>query len=158
MALGAATKGITIQFRGDTTNLGKAMTEINRDAKQVDKALREVNRALKFNPGNTDLIAQKQTLLKEKIEKTKEELKAFERAQKDLDDRGVEKTSQEYMEVQRRIIEANSKLEHFNAELKRIDYARVEALGRSLQNAGQKMKTAQDHEPVALGHPFAPPA
>lgn len=135
-------KGITIEFNGDTTKLGKALTEINRKAGDVDKALREVNRALKFNPGNTELIAQKQQLLKTKIQQTKEQLQAFERAQKDLDDRGVEKTSQEYMELRRKIIEADSKLQHFNAELRRLNYAKIEALGKSFQNAGRKMRTA----------------
>ena len=77
MALGGTVKGITIEFNGDTTKLGKAFTEINNKAKGVDQALQEVRRALKFNPGNTELLAQKQTLLKQKIAQTKEQLNAL---------------------------------------------------------------------------------
>lgn len=151
MAIGAGIKGITIQFNGDTTNLGKAMTDINNKAKGVDQSLREVNRALKFNPGNTELIAQKQTLLKQKIEQTKAQLQAFKAAQKNMDAQGVDKTSQEYMELKRRIIETESKLEHFQGELKKLDYARINAIGQSFQKAGQKMRTAGMYSTIAGG-------
>ena len=120
MALGGTIKGITIEFNGDTTKLGKAFTDINAKAEGVDRALKEVNRALKFNPHNTELLAQKQTLLKTKIAQTKEQLNALKAAQKTLDDDpAVDKTSQEYMKLKREIIEAESKLNHFNAELQK---------------------------------------
>lgn len=56
-------KGITIEFDGDTTKLGRALNDINAKAKGVDKELKAINKSLKFNPKNTELIAQKQTLL-----------------------------------------------------------------------------------------------
>lgn len=63
-------KGITIEFDANTTELGKALRQINNDAKGLDKDLKEVNKALKFNPKNTELLSQKATLLKDKIEQT----------------------------------------------------------------------------------------
>lgn len=152
MALGGTVKGLTIQFNGDTTNLGKAFTEINNKAKGVDQSLKEVNRALKFNPGNTDLIAQKQTLLKTKIAQTKEQLQALKAAQKTLDDDpAVDKTSQEYMKLKREIIEAESKLNHFNAELQKAKYAKVIQTGEAFKSAGQKMRTAGTYATIAGG-------
>ena len=53
-------KGITIEFRGETTKLGKAMRTIKNESRSIDSELKKVNQALKFNPGNTELIAQKQ--------------------------------------------------------------------------------------------------
>ena len=56
-------KGITIEFRGDSTKLDKALRSIKKESKSVDSQLRDVNRALKFNPNSTELLAQKQNLL-----------------------------------------------------------------------------------------------
>lgn len=152
MALGGTVKGITIEFNGDTTKLGKAFTEINNKAKGVDQALREVNRALKFNPSNTELLAQKQTLLKTKIAQTKEQLNALKAAQKTLDDDpAVDKTSQEYMKLKREIIEAESKLNHFNAELQKAKYAKIIQTGEAFKTAGQKMRTAGTYMTMAGG-------
>ena len=152
MALGRAIKGITIQFNGDTTNLGKAFTDINNKAKGVDQALRQVNNALKFNPGNTELIAQKQVLLKQKIEQTESQLKALKATQATLDDDpAVDKTSQEYMELRRKIIEAESKLTHFNQELQKTKYAQITKVGDAFQKAGQKMRTVGTYATIAGG-------
>lgn len=134
-------KGITIEFDADTTELGRALKKINSDAKGVDKSLREVNKSLKFNPGNTELLAQKQTLLKDKIDQTKRQLEAFKNAQKTLDAQGVDHNSQEYMELRRNIIETESKLKHFQEELKKTAEVKFEQLGSSIQNVGDKMQT-----------------
>ena len=68
-------KGITIEFRGDTTQLDKALRQVNSETKKIDKELNAVNKALKFNPKNVDLLRQKQTLLTEKIGETEDKLK-----------------------------------------------------------------------------------
>lgn len=123
-------KGITIEFRGDTTKLDKALRTVNKETRSIDNELRKVDKALKFNPGNTQLLAQKQTLLREKISKTDEALQSLKKAQADMDSRGVEKTSAEYREVERQIIETESKLKNFNSQLKRTQ-AEASKLGRA---------------------------
>ena len=62
--MAGAIKGITIEFNGDTSRLGKALQTIEKDSRGVDRALKQINKSLKFNPGNTELLAQKQQLLK----------------------------------------------------------------------------------------------
>ena len=113
-------KGITIEFRGETTKLGKAMRTIKKESRSVDSELKKVNQALKFNPGNTELIAQKQSLLKQKIKSTEQALSELKNAQKQLDAKGVDKTSAEYQSLRREIIETESKLKTFNRELKKV--------------------------------------
>lgn len=143
MALGKNIKGITIEFGADTTKLGKAITEIDKKTKSLDTDLRAVDRALKFNPGNTELLAQKQQLLGQKINETKNRLTALKEAQSKLDDDpAVDKTSQDYMELRREIITTESKLKHFNAELQKAKYANITRMGEAFQTAGQKMRTA----------------
>lgn len=132
-------KGITIEFRGDTTKLDKALRSIKKESKGVDSQLKEVNRALKFNPNNTELIAQKQTILKQKIKTTKDELNAFKNAEKELKANNVDEQSQEWMEVRRNIIQCESKLKYFNKELKKVAAPQLKALGQQLQNIGNKM-------------------
>ncbi len=137
-------KGITIEFDGNTTKLSKALSDIKTKSKGVDSALRDINKALKFNPGNTELLAQKQTLLKEKIQATKDRLEAFKAAQKSMDSEGVDKTSKEYMEVRRNIIQCESQVKTFNAELKKTDAAasHVGQLGQKFQDTGEKISGA----------------
>lgn len=134
-------KGITIEFDGDTTKLGKALKKVNDEAKGVDKDLKAVNKSLKFNPKSTELIAQKQTLLKDKIEQTKKQLDAFKAAEKSMKANGVDETSQEFMEVRRNIIEAESKIKHFNTELEKTKRMKLDQLSQSFKGVGSKISS-----------------
>ena len=140
-------KGITIEFNGDTTKLDKALRQIKNSTKDIDKELKNVDKALKFNPTNIDLWRQKQELLTQKIEQTKENLKKLKDAQAQLDAQGVDKSSEEYRKLQREIIETESKLKHFEAEQRKIGNVKLKAaseqfkeLGSRLNEAGQKMR------------------
>ncbi len=133
-------KGITIQFDADTTSLGRALDKVNKEAKGIDASLRSVNKALKFNPKNTELIAQKQTLLKQKIEQSKKQLEAFKAAEKTMRANGVDEQSQEFMELRRNIIETESRIKHFSGELEKLRRIRFEQVGQSIQDVGNKMQ------------------
>lgn len=135
-------KGITIQFNGDTTKLDKALRQIKNESKSIDQQLREVNRSLKFNPNNAELLRQKFTLLGQKIDATENQLKQFKAAEAQLRAQNVSKQSSEWMEVRRNIIEAESKLKHYNAELKKVKYANITKMGEAFKTAGQNMRTA----------------
>ena len=142
MAIGKNIKGITIEFSGDTTKLGKAMESIRKDAKSVDTQLKQVNNALKFNPKNTELLAQKQQLLGQKVDLTKNKLNALREAQAKMDaDPSVDKTSQDYMELRREIIVAESQLRNFTKQLKEVENIKFTQVGEGLQKIGGKMQT-----------------
>lgn len=139
---GGNIKGITIEFNGETTKLDKALRKINQESKSIDQQLKEVNRSLRFNPRNTELLKQKFTLLGQKIDQTDKQLDQFRNAQKQLQAQGVSKQSAEWMKVRRSIIEAESKLKHYKAELRAVKYANITAMGNSFKNAGAGMRTA----------------
>lgn len=146
MAIGKNIKGITIEFNGDTTKLGKAITDADKKTKSLDNQLKQVNKALKFNPGNTELLAQKQQLLGKKVEETKNKLTALKEAQAKLDDDpAVDKTSQDYMELRREIIETESKLKHFEQQMKELNNIKFEQLGKKVQDVGNKVKSVGDN-------------
>lgn len=78
-------KGITIEIDGKTNGLTKALEEVNRNIKSVSGELREVNQLLKLDPGNTELIAQKQKLLSQAIEETTLKLSTLKKAKSEAD-------------------------------------------------------------------------
>ena len=80
----ARIKGITIEFKGETTKLEQAIRKVNSSTKEIDSSLKKVNNALKFNPTNVELWRQKQTLLKAKIDETTRSLDELKNMQKQL--------------------------------------------------------------------------
>lgn len=140
-------KGITIEFRGDTTKLDKALRQVNNETRTIDKELRNVDKALKFNPTSVELWRQKQQLLSQKINETKDKLDLLKQQQAAMDASGVDKNSMEYQKLQREIIETESKLKTFEGQLKAVGNVNLRAAseqfkewGGSLTEAGQKMQ------------------
>ena len=134
-------KGIKIEFEGDTTKLDKALRSVDKSTAAIDKELKQVNKDLKFNPNNVDLWKQKQTLLTEKVSETTKKLDALKQAQSQLDDDpAIDKNTAEYRELQREIIETESKLKHFEGQLKEIGNANLKVLGQQLEEVGGKVQ------------------
>ena len=67
-------KGITVEIGGDTTKLSDALKNVNKSIRQTQDQLRDVNKLLKLDPGNADLLVQKQKYLSAAISDTKEKL------------------------------------------------------------------------------------
>lgn len=135
-------KGITIQFEGDTTKLDKALRQVDKSTRNIDKELKQVNKALKFNPTSVTLWQQKQTLLNQKVTETKKKLDALKQAQAKMDAAGVDKNSEEYRQLQREIIETESKLKNFENQLRQIGNVKLRALSEQFKQVGDKMKNA----------------
>lgn len=74
-------KGITIEIGGETTKLSKALSDVNSTSGSLQKELKEVDKLLKLDPTNTELLAQKQQLLKEAIGNTKDKLDTLKEAE-----------------------------------------------------------------------------
>lgn len=137
-------KGITVEFDGDTSKLNKALKDIRKEAGAVDKELKDVNKLLKFNPKNAELLAQKQTLLKKKIADTEQSLKNLKAVQDRMDADNVDENSEAYRKVRREIIEAESKLKHYNAELQKTqrESTKLYRMGDAFKTAGGKIEGA----------------
>ena len=56
-------KGITVTIDGDNRNLVKVLSNTEKEARSLSSELKGVNSLLKFDPKNTELLAQKQTVL-----------------------------------------------------------------------------------------------
>ena len=58
--VGSRIKGITVEIGGDTTKLQSALKGVNSEIKNTQSHLKDVEKLLKLDPGNTELLAQKQ--------------------------------------------------------------------------------------------------
>ena len=57
---GSRIKGITVEIGGDTTKLQSALKGVNSEIKNTQSQHKDVEKLLKLDPGNTELLAQKQ--------------------------------------------------------------------------------------------------
>ena len=144
-------KGITIEFDANTTKLTHALNQIKAESKSIDSALREVNRQLRFDPKNTELLNQKQTLLKQKIDQTKDSLEKFHQMQKEADAKNVDKHSAAYMKLRREIIQAEGKLRAYNAQLAKMNWQGVKKTGQAIQDVGNKLTRATRYARMFVG-------
>ena len=143
-------KGITVEIGGDTTGLDKALKSVNTSIKSTQSALKDVNRLLKLDPSNTELLSQKQRLLKDAIGATKEKLDSLKAAQEQAKQQleNGELGQDKYDTLQREIVETEEELRRLQQEaattstaLSKIDVAgqKMEAVGNSIAGAGKKM-------------------
>lgn len=65
-------KGITVEIGGDTTKLQTALQGVNKEIKSTQSQLKDAEKLLKLDPGNTELLAQKEKLLSDAVKETKE--------------------------------------------------------------------------------------
>ncbi len=104
---------------GDTSGLQKALTKVNSATSSLSKELRGINTLLKFDPKNTELLAQKQTVLSQNIQETTNKLNQLKQAQKLADDtikNGGTISQENYRNLQREIINTENNLKHLKAE------------------------------------------
>ena len=78
-------KGITVTINGDTTKLDKALSGVNKTLSQTQSDLKAVERALKIDPGNTELLEQKQRLLAQAAQTSAETLDTLRQAAQNAD-------------------------------------------------------------------------
>ena len=108
-------KGITIEIGGNTTELSKSLKGVNSQIKNTQAQLKDVEKLLKLDPKNTDLLRQKQKLLADAVNETKDKLKQLKEAQAQMDASGVNKNSAQYQALQREIIATEQDLKKAEA-------------------------------------------
>lgn len=148
--------GITIEIGGDTSNLQKSLKGVDSQLKQTQNQLRDVNKLLKLNPGNTELLRQKQKALTEAIGKTKERLEQLKAAQSQM-----QKGSAEWDALQREIIATEQDLKKLEAEQRAFGNvtaqvlkaagAKMQEFGGKVEEAGRKMRGISTAAAGALG-------
>lgn len=134
--------GITVEIGGDTTKLSTALKTVNSEIRSTQQQLKDVNHLLKLDPGNTDLLAQKQRLLRDAIAETKEKLEALKTAAEQANEKlaNGEISQQQYDALQREIVETEQKLKGLEDQASKSEVAL-----QKIAATGEKMKTLGDN-------------
>lgn len=147
-------KGITIEIGGDTTKLDKALSGTNKTISQTQKQLKDVERLLKLDPGNTDLLEQKQRLLAQSVEATAEKLDTLRRAADNADkalQKGKDyqaayeplKTELDSVTASMRALEANAENMQQQLSSGRISQSQYDAFASKLNETRQRAEALE---------------
>lgn len=150
-------KGITIEIDGNTTKLSKALEGVNKDIKSTQQQLKDVEKLLKLDPGNMDLLRQKQQLYTDAVSATKEKLQTLKDALSQMDASGVDKTSEQYMSLQREIISCTDELDKLEkaARNSNATLQKVSQTAKSVADASGKVASATKGLSTAAGGALA---
>lgn len=153
---GGRIRGITIEIEGNATPLNKALKSVDKQLSTTQRNLKDVNKLLKLDPGNTDLLKQKQKALADAVDLTKDRLKELNKAQSQLS----EGTS-EWDSLQREIIDTENNLKDLEKEYKEFGSVgaqkikvvgdKMTALGEGMKDVGGKLTKYVTGPIVALG-------
>ena len=136
-------KGITVEIDGSTTGLEKALKTVNGTIRDTQSQLKDVQKLLKLDPSNTELLSQKQRLLKDAISETKEKLDTLKTAQEQAKQQleagnlGQDK----YDALQREIEETEQSLKNLESQVSDT-YAALEQLdtvGKGMKDFGDNL-------------------
>ena len=139
-------QGITVEIGGDTTKLQTALKGVNSSIKSTQQQLKDVNSLLKLDPGNTELLAQKQKLLSEAVGETKEKLAALKTAAEQANTalENGEISQSQYDALQREIIETEQNLRSLETQANQSATAlqKIGATGEKLKTVGDNISSA----------------
>ena len=131
-------KGITVTIDGNVTPLNQALSSVNANAKSLQTELKGVNSLLKLDPTNTDLLKQKQVILKEAVAETENKLKLLTQAQKEMAAAGKD-INENYDESKAREIVSNMSIEN----IMEIANTFSESIGNYAEDENTKKLMAQ---------------
>ena len=136
-----AIKGLTIEIGGDTKGLQDAIQDVEKKSMDLSKELRDINKLLKMDPGNTDLVAQKQKVLAEAIENCSQKLKTLKEAEKQVQKqfKKGEVSAEQVRALQREISDTEQTLGRYKKEAKNAS-KNVKDLGDASEKAEKSSK------------------
>lgn len=119
----------------DSDDVKKEFEGLKSEAREVERSLKEVNKALKLDPGNTELITEKQKLLSSAIENSKKQISLLaSEMQKTGSSEIVEKDADAYQSLTRTLSRTVSQLKGYENQLNDLA-TQSEAARASIQNS-----------------------
>lgn len=137
--------GITIDIEGKTSGLTKSLQDANASINKTTTALKDIDKALKLDPSNVELLAQKEALLNKQIEQTSDKLEIMKQVAEDANsalERG-DITEEQYASLTAEIVKTEASLSGLEAEANASGDA-LENTGDSASNAGEKASDSSD--------------
>ena len=141
-------KGITIEINGDSTKLTKALSQVDHALHVTQSNLRDLNKALKLDPGNTELIKDKQRELSVAIEETEKRIEEEKRALEQLrGTEGFDENSEAARNLKTQIDLDTQSLQQLKEEARSVSSVlgtQFQAAGQKIQEVGNKIKSIGD--------------
>ena len=141
-------KGIEIVIGGDTTKLVSALAKVDNSISKTQSNLRDLNRALKLDPGNTELLKDKQKELAKAIEDTKSKLETEKQALEQMKNtEGFDANSQAARDLKVQIDLDTAALKDLEAQARQSSSvlgSQMQAAGQKIQEVGDKIKGVGD--------------
>lgn len=134
----ADTKGIVIEFKGDTISFDKSLDGVNRGLKTLKNEMSQINKQLKLDPSNVDLLKSKFSNLKEQQKVVKEQVSLYKKELSELSQEEI--GSKKWVELQKKLGDAEVELQKLNKEVdkfKNTNFGLV-AFGNQLEDASKK--------------------
>lgn len=135
--------GIEVQIGGDTAGLESAISKTNKEINATQRELTQVEKLLKFDPKNTELLAQKQELLSKQIGQTQTKVEALKNAKANADKQMKDGTSineEQYRKLQREIASSEISMNKLEKASKGSG-KEVKNLGNNSKDASSKLQT-----------------
>ena len=137
--------GITVDIEGKTSGLTKSLQDANNSISKTTAALKDVDKALKLDPTNVELLAQKEALLNKQIEQTSDKLDIMKQVAEDANaalERG-DITEEQYASLTAEIVKTEASLTDLETEANSSGDALDDA-GNSAEDAGDKADDSGD--------------
>lgn len=138
-------KGITVEINGKTTGLANALKDVTKTSTALSSNLKEINKALKLDPGNTELLNEKQKILSESVAAARKELETLEGVQKQVSDQyangDIDRGA--WLEYQNKLQKAKQHLEDLEKAQKDFGTAAAQAIkeaGAKIEEYGGKVE------------------
>lgn len=131
-------QGITIEIGGNTKKLNEALESVNKTIYKTNGELKSLNNALKLDPKNTKLLADKQELLKNNIIASKEKLKELTAAQKEMGKYKnlTDSQKESYRELTIEIVKSKNSVKNLEDELKEMKNIDLSKVGDAISKVG----------------------
>lgn len=131
-------QGITIEINGNTSKLNESLKNVNGTIYKANNELKQLNSALKLDPKNTQLLAEKQDVLKKNIQASRDKLHQLITAQQQLGkyQNLTEEQKEKYRELSVAITSSKKAVESMNNELKKTSSIDLSKIGSTLKTVG----------------------
>ncbi len=131
-------EGITIEIDGSTTKLNDALKDTSKVISSTNSEIKALNQALKFDPTNTELLSQKQEVLKNNIAATKDKLETLKEAQRQMGDYNslTDAQKESYRALSIEIAKSEGALKNMNTELKGMNKLDLSKVKDTLKKVG----------------------
>ena len=153
-------KGVTVQYKGDSTQLSKVLADMNSQMRQTQGAARQLDAALRMDPKSLNLIGDRAEVVAKQIKITEDRVDALKAALQNAKDPEVITRLTQQVDI------AEAKLKNLNDQMDKLGQQKnmggglgqladnMKSVGESMQNIGGTVASVGDKMTAHLTVPI----